>query len=83
MQNMMHDMCQMVTMVSIFQVPSSNSLGVIEFKRFGGHGWFASSINDKGVSSTDPSTPGLVNTGSINQTPSLFGGHRTTADMKS
>ena len=83
MRNMTHDMWQVVNIVSIFQVPSSNGLGVIEFKIFVGNGWLASSINDKGVSSTAPSTPGLVNKGSINQTPPLFGGHQTTADMKS
>ena len=83
MWSMTHDMQQVVNMVSIIQVPSFNGLGVIELKRFGGNGWFALSINDKGVSCTAPSTPGMVNTGSINQTPSLYGGHRTTADKKS
>ena len=82
MWSMTHDMWQVVNMVSIFHVASSKGFGVIEFKGFGGNGWLALSIYDKGISSTAPSTPGLVNAGSVNQTPSQFGGHLTTADKK-
>ena len=47
-----NDTWQVVIIVSIFQVPSFNGLGVVEFRRFGGKGWLALSINNKGVCRT-------------------------------
>ena len=49
-----------VNIVSIFQVPSSNGLGVMVFWRFGGKGSLTDWINDGGVWRTAPAILGLV-----------------------
>ena len=54
----------MVNIVSKFQVPSSNGLGVMMFWRYFHKGWLSDwineSMNDGGVCRTAPATPGLL-----------------------
>ena len=64
--HMIHDMWQMVgvNILSKFQLPSSNGLGVMMICRFGGKGWLTNWLTDlisnKGYCRTNPATPGLL-----------------------
>ena len=50
----------MVNIVSKFQVPSSNGLGVMMFWRYFHKGWLSQQMSNGAVCRTAPATPGLL-----------------------
>ena len=59
---MTHDTWFGVNIILQFQLSSSNGLGVMMFRRFGGKGSLIQSVSDEAVCRTAPATPGLLKT---------------------
>ena len=72
-----------MSIISKFQVPSSNGLGVLMFWRFGGKAWVTELLIDKSVCRAAPDTPGLLNSNNVGleKVNTIFAGYPAASSM--